>query len=396
LVHYCLSFLFFVFASFTAFAAEPLELAHLSSLSDADQYAKELIESYKDSKDKQVVILHVGNELPRELKWVIAHLEKADFKTEVQLVTKDQLESQLTNETEDSVKRLELVDYENPETREFVAQTRLNVREAASRTALALKYIFGMPNGFTLWIRMKSSPEDKARDMKSAHFQALQAGLSVALSLYVKHLNGAELNIVRPALGIAAWVWINLYKARAISEWMGQGRMVTESRPGVWKVVKHPLFLRLAVFGRSLLSNAIFMWGAFGYETAFSKAGIASMAMNSFFTLFSRYWFEEWLANRQARTLKDGTVVVEEGQHTPKTTMRLRNIFEFANGMLKNLNLAHVPYIEWVFPAMGMAGIIKTAYDKRRWPLRQGERLANWLMGREQARQCTAILVGKS
>jgi hypothetical protein len=142
-----------------------------------------------------------------------------------------------------------------------------------------------------------------------------------------------------------------------------------------------------------LIANAIFMWGAFGAERTFSADGMKLMAVNAFFTLFSRFWFEEWLANRQAKTLKDGTVVVEAGQHSPKTTMRLRNIFEFANGLMKNLSLAQVPYVQWIFPAMGVAGVLKATWDKRHSTRRQLDRAADRLLGRMRHEDCRTLLV---
>src|SRR4051812_13584157 len=98
-----------------SFAAENLAVraVNLESVSEADSYAKAWIENYRKESpnlDEPVLLLHVGNEVPEQLKWIVVHLERAHIPYELKLIQKDELDRELSNANS---KATELLSFKN-------------------------------------------------------------------------------------------------------------------------------------------------------------------------------------------------------------------------------------------------------------------------------------------
>lgn len=353
--------------------AGSLTSVNLSGLEDAESYALNVIEQYEkenprepgvDPKSREpLVLLHLGNEVPSSLQWVMVRLDRAEVPFRLELVTEKNLEQSLDKAREEG---LDLVAFEQEPSVDRGTATK-RVESIWRKSKLTLKQIFGLPNGLTLWVKLNRKSEEKRKEFKMASTQAAIASVSLWLTFFVSDPSIAfSSDAYRTIAAFSAWVWAFSYWARPIGEVMTQGRVVKEVSSGDWRVVKGNAFFWSASFVRSFLTNSIILAGVFGPEYVISAAGIATSSLNSLTNLFARSWVDKWIYDKQAATRKSGDVVRENGQHSAQTTIRLNFWWNFLYGGLKNVALLGLNNGATIlYGTMGAIGVSKQLWEDR-------------------------------
>jgi hypothetical protein len=221
------------------------------------------------------------------------------------------------------------------------------------------------------------------------------AGMTVGFSLYsATKLTHAEVSILQAVIVCSAWVWINVYNNRLVANWFNQGKSIMLTSPKNFEIVQNPWLVRFGIFLRSMIGNTLFLWAAFGFDHAFSLPGLGISATNSLTSLFSSFWFEEWISSKQGMIKSNGDVLVTKNSWSTKKVGTARTIFYTLNSFAKFANLLHVPYVSWVFPASGFYGVLRMIWNNRYESVRKIKRLTLWLTQQTyKFTQCQTLLI---
>lgn len=374
-------------------ADEP-DFVNLPTLADAEGYAKKLLSDATCLPAScEFEIYHFGSRIPQQLEWIAEAIGQTGRKVNIVRVSAEEMAAQLDGEKTASERVIAQLSYDAQSGSERQA-TQALTRESNgifARAKRTLKRFFGIPNGFTLWVKFKHSVESLSATQGLALRQTGLAALSMGGAMYLASQTTPEINRIAPTIALSAWVWLNMRFVQETTAVFGQARTLKYVGEGRYEVTRGVALNRALSFVRSVLTNAIVMTAAFGPESAFSPTGLALNLNNSVMTVFSKFWFDEWVTSKQATLKPDGTVVVEPGQWSPTQLARRREVFEFFNGLAKNLNLLGVPGVSWIFPASGIYGVIRTAYQDR---THLKESLTQ-LLRRAEARECVSVLALK-
>ena len=374
----------------TAFSDSPVA-TNLDGLKEAQDFSKYLIgKEGSEAGKRSFVVVHMGETLPEELQWVVLELEKAGHQVVVKQVTEKQVLFNIEVDAAESKKFYKRMSYDSQEL-QIVETAKKEHVGILDRAKLYVKKLFGIPKGFTYWFKIKRNAKQIAADASFTAMQMAMAGTSVGLTFYnlSKAPGGEDINYVAASAAIAAWHGLNMFYLNNVVALFGQGRAINKISDDEWKVTKNVALIRTLSFVRSMISNYILMLAAFGPETALSTTSLKVSVVNSFLTLFSRFWFDELSAKKQATIGRDGAVEIKKGQWSPMKMTVIRNVFEVVNGVLKNLHLVGVPGMNWIFPASGAYGLIKTGYQERKdyWP-----KIKN-MFRRAESQACSTLLI---
>jgi hypothetical protein len=351
----------------------------LETNSAADDYASELISQYrKNNADlssgqtpKEMVLVHLGDAPPAQLKWVILRLDAERIPYRLMLVTAQELEQTLADGQQKAEQLVLTQSQGSPD------EGLTRVRDLGQQSRLFLKQLFGLPRGLTLWffdfpaLGLKKNPmirtqEERSKELRRATISAMTAGAQVWATFYVTH--GHALLSPGMAAGLPvfmSWVWLWAYNARSWGGVMSQGKAFKETEPGVWKIKNSDVFFYTGAYMRGLLTNAIVM-SCFLNGDIFHWKTAGLMATNAGINLFARSWIDKWIIDRQATVLPDGRVEVQPGQHAPATTIQIRFWWEFGYGILKTLQLVgYSSVLDGVYQIMGAVGLSKKLYAER-------------------------------
>ena len=308
-----------------------------------------------------VTVYHVGNEIPDQVKWMAMMIDQRGYKVDLQLIT-------FAEALEKSYQRSDAL-------HKIVAARYGAITDSDADLRQRLRYLFGVPGGFTLWPKVTQSKDSKNDEIKSALRQMLIGGLSLTVSFYFSHSHPGLARALVPAVVGSAWIGFNFLFNTQLTEFFNQGMHVEpKKKGGGFAVGRSKLLNKFTIYGRSIITNSLILSSAMavGISPRFDwfpapSYLIAPLAIvtNSFISLFSRFFFEEWIGSKKATVLQSGEVVVEEGQFSPKFATRLREFFETGNGLAKNGDLVGIPMAKWVFWGMGVVGIIKSAQAAR-------------------------------
>ena len=380
--------------------ADELTATNIPTMAAADDFAKELVATLKKEAELDpttandpILIMHVGNELPAQLKWIVAHLEKSHIPFEIDLVEKTEVDAALDDARANAVESTSLLNYgEGP----GMAANQAAVRGVWQNAKFLGRRIFGLPNGFTLWTKLKRTAQQKLGEGGTSIMQGGIAGLSLGFSLYLAQKQGAAVHIAPAVAALAAWVTVNSYWGRQLADVQGQGATVTEAKPGIFKVRKGQAFFFMTATIRSLITNFLVVGSAFGFEQLMTPKGIETNIENTAVNLVARSWIDQWLNSHQATTMPDGTVVVKEGQWSPKKTIAINTIWNVAYGLLKNMHLLNLgSAAKWTYVVMGVTGALKMVYDERYWFKHRWENAAAGFKS-AATDQCESLLIRKS
>lgn len=387
----------------SAARAEDPQLTTLQSDADADAYVSQIQSKYSPVETK-IIVNHVGDSIPGTLRRAAIKLSKLGFEVEIHSVTGDEIRGDLERSLSEGARAVDEISYsddgrwnadEEAALKSNYLYTLGRMGEVARQVAGSLT---GVTGGISLWITIKRDEAiekfEKALGQKQGKFAL---GSLLGVSIYAKvqdvvtgvttkiiesgswpnaydllydlavSLETGEKSIVAPAIVLGAWVYVNIFYSRNINAFNSQGKMLAENvDPATgrskWVVKAHPIFMSGSIFLRSIMTNTLVVTAAYVFtepSTLLEASTGAGILSNAAFSLATRYAFEAWLAERQALISKDGTVLVSKTHHTPQETAKIRDRYEFWNGIFKNLNLLNVPYVKWIFPAYGA---VMTAY----------------------------------
>ena len=348
--------------------ATPRNLAisatNLETIADADAFAKHWVEDYlatTPNLDEPVSILHVGNELPEQLKWVLVHLDQAHIPYEIKLLTKAEVDASLTEARD---KGAELLSYNN----DALASAK-KTEGVWKKAKLIAKRVFGLPNGMTFWVKIKSNARQRWIEAGSAAFQSAQSGLSLGVSLYLVHKNGVPVHIA-PAVGlIMAWVAANSFYMRPIVGVLTQGRVIKETKAGQFKAQSSRLFFYMTSSLRAFVLNGLIVGTAFGWDQVLTAQSLQTNVENTALGLVAGSWVEQFINSRQARTGPDGKAILEAGKWSPAKTIIINTVWAtFYYGIVRNLHLLNYgSYGKWPYYAMAAVGSVYTIFQERFW-----------------------------
>ncbi len=380
--------------------ADELATTNVPTLAAADEFAKELVSKLKTqaaadpaSANDPILIMHVGSDLPVQLKWIIAHLEKSHIAYEIDLVEKSEVDAALADARDNAVASTSLLNYgEGP----GVATSQKAVNSVWQRAKFLGRRIFGLPNGFTIWTKLKRTTKQKLGEGGTSLMQGGIAGLSLGFSLYLAQSQGATVHIAPAVATLFAWVAVNSYWGRQLVDVQSQGATVTETKPGKFKVRKGQAFFLMTAAIRSMITNFLVVGSAFGFEQLMTPKGLETNIENTAVNLVARSWIDQWLNSHQATTMPDGSIVIKEGQWSPKKTIVINTIWNVAYGLVKNMHLLNLgSTAKWTYVVMGVTGALKMIYDERYWFKHKWERVAEGFRG-AAADQCESLLIRKN
>ncbi len=415
-LHFVTGGLLCLFVSLTAWASEApirLEGYHLTSMDEADAYAKKIAKAYLAEFSALPVqqwptipVVHVGDEVPTRIRWVVEYLNRLHIPVDFQHIKEEhvleklgELEARVAQEGHGSRADVANITSEPFDEAMGVALGELarEDRGLCQRIRQRTREFFKLQNGFTLWQKVTLNGKQRVQLIKQVVTQVALGSTTYFLTLCASDQSP---ELWRGTAVFASWIALNMYFARNIQELQSQGRTLREVRPpealterdprreGYYRVEVAPLFQRTGILIRSVVSNFIFLAGAYGFEAWTTPSLVAIAFTNSFFTLFSRFYFEEWIANHAARVQKDGTVLnpaplptgtpfrerfraFRAGPHSQEATNSLRFWLELGNGILKNMHLIDVPGGRYLFYGFGGLGIYANMRDStsslRRW-----------------------------
>ncbi len=411
----------------TTLRADTVQITGVDTLTEAETFARQYMsnnpEYFGDAVTRNerpiVQVLHLGDEIPNTTRWIILYLEAHGAKVQIETLTQAGFEAELQTQRQAAIEQVqELAVAEDPLSlsvrqqiyaQETPTQNDLqiliqNIRKLYNRAFLPARSLLGIPKGLTLWPQIKMKEEDRTRETRSAVFQSFVAAGQIAVTFSIKE-NIDVSNVIGAATTLGTWVFFNFYNMTRFNAIMGQGLTINRVGTQNFAVDRSVLTSRFLGYGRSILTNSLILIGAFGvpalinsgfdsaWNTIMTPENGARVLTNAFFSLFSRFWFDEWLIRNQATRLPDGRIVVEEGQHTPQQTNRYRTVFEIVQGVFKTMNLIGVESLGWVFPVSGMWGLAREAYAKRFGIWAGGQRLVQRMTRSRVNQECSTLLV---
>ncbi|MBI3543234.1 MAG: hypothetical protein HY075_08185 [Deltaproteobacteria bacterium] len=362
-----------LFFAVTVLADVGPRTVNLGTQTQADVFARELVAKYeKEAADKHVkpeeldpiLIVHVGNYPPKRLQWILMHLEAAKIPVELDLITADEMEQQLKEQHEKATTDAIHLDYD----RDSSEKHKRALGEVLKDSLLRTKQLFGLPNGITLWVKLKRSKGLKYAEAGLATLNAAISGASIAYSFYLNgQVEGVEPNHpLRAGLALAVWTWYTLYEGRRFGEIMTQAKVIKEESHGVFKPKASRLFTYAASMVRSLVTNAVVVAGAFGPEAILDMSRAEHSLWNTTEAMFTRGWIDEWFSKRMPTLGDDGTIVVKEGQWSLGKWTVLNSLKDVVLAFGKNVHLLGLGnWMEHTYWVMGAIGIAKLVYDER-------------------------------
>lgn len=361
---------------------EPPQKIGLYAIEDdelAAKFAEKLINDYEqaereagiDPKERTpIYIFHVGETLPFRLRNILVRLEHADFKVIIDLVKKEELDLKIKEEENREESDLRVLKYESglndEEKQAYVPLVRGERKKFLSRMKTAINDFFGVPNGFTFWMKFKRTRQEKLNDAKAAIVPTILSGVTAAATVYsVSPWASGDFHLAPAVITSMLWSFFNIYTARPFTEWASQGKNVFRDKKNRWTVERNSLGLRLGLVFRNLLMSSMVLVAGFGFDEIMSLTNIGALVASNYLAVATRFWFEDWLMHRQATVLNDGTIVVEDGQFTPTKTTAFRGFFELCNSVIQSLALVNFQPAQIAISASGFFSTLRTVYKMR-------------------------------
>jgi hypothetical protein len=242
------------------------------------------------------------------------------------------------------------------------------MRDAWEHTRLELRQFFGLPNGFSLWIKLERTAKLKWVEGGLALVNSLIAGASVAYTFYLTEKTGPAVHEYRAGIALALWSWWTLYESRRLSDLMHQAKVLKEVERGKFKPEASRIFAHFSHVARSLLANAIVLSAAFGLESAVTEMNIERNIWNTTVHLFARGWIDAWFDKRKPTIKESGAVIVEveKGQWQLGSWIMVNSLWNLFYMFGKNVSLLGLGgWADVGYYILGGVGVLKIAYDER-------------------------------
>lgn len=355
-----------------AYAGSPPtpQVMNLMNLSDAEVLTEKLLsQSAQTVSSDPIVIIHLGDTLPEQLKWIVLRLEQSGVPYRFEQISPAELAASLERGIE--------LTYSNVSTEEPPKRFGERFRSAGQNARLWLRQFFGTSGGIrglTLWVQVPRSEEIKKADftraVSTAAITAVNSGLAFA-SLYLSNGQAVDwVSTLSAATAISGWTFVNMYWFRQIHELMSQGLAVREVRDpagksGV-KIDSANPFIWASSFIRSMMSNTLVMAAAFGSE-AFTEEALGRSVDNSVINMFARSRITKYILDHTpTQKDKDGKIVVQPGQWSEKKASQINFLWNNGYGLLKGLHLVGMgPAIDFLYLGLAVFNTGWALWDDR-------------------------------
>lgn len=263
---------------------DDLRVTPIPSIDHADAFANELIRA-----NQPVLILHVGDYLPAQLKWILAILDLHKIPYTAKLVTPQELGEAVDREVE-GVR----VVLKRATPSQFVPP--------APKSVSFLRKVFGFPEGATMWFRFDRSLVPGLSDAA----RSLGDGVATALSIYSgKAMGLIEGDLLIPMVSITAWAMFNSGLANYFNRFMSAGRSIEVVGRTLKSRDNYLYSISLGTF-RAFLTNLVVFFSFHGLGWFDDPELIGDFVRSGFATPLARVAVDMYLRDRQPGLLGDG------------------------------------------------------------------------------------------
>ena len=381
-----------------------ITLQNLGSGEDAEQSADRLIRELRElagvdgaatgplpnaalgGRDNPLLILHVGEAIPRELKWVLLKLDAAEIRFDAKLVTPAEIDAEVAAAAEQGAPEfLQELRYAAgaEQSSSFLSDWARSEGTSsgserlgfAQKVRLKIRQTLGLAHGLTYWAHVPRTEQIRKFDFDKGLQSGGIAAFNVSVATYLHHMGGDAMSaaaigeMVRSAGTIGVWVFANMYHFRAMHEVMSQGKTLSEpDASGRVKVVASTPFFWTTNYLRSMLSNAFIKVSASGSD-ALAWDVFWRSHWNSFAGVFARSKIDKWISDRTpTRRDAEGNLVVLPGQWSAEVAGRVNFWWNNVYGFLKNLQFlglegAAGTTIDLLYYGLMAFNVSWTAYD---------------------------------
>ncbi len=366
----------------------PADYRNVGNLQEADQAVVEILK--KTANGKEVLLYHVGDDLPPNLDWMVKRLAQNRVRVQLFRISEEELQGELS--------RLETAPVEYQELMTFNRNERTGFRGLMDRARRAVSRLFGVQRSadLSLWVPVERSPEIVKIDRVRGIYSGITASASLGLSLvssYVVAGKPLEPAMVIPMVTLGTWVYYNVNHFRAVGQVMSQGVAVDATKAG-WRVRPSSSFYWSTSFLRSMLTNAIVQASINGPTAIFSEEALSTNVSNSILSVVSKSEIDKYIAAKTP-TLRDATgrILIQPGQWTEKQAANINFWWNFSHGMIKNLHLVQFDPAMMTYIFGGLAAINLGFLVKEQLPswINQLERFGK--TARKGAESCNTLLV---
>ena len=325
----------------------------------ANRIAEKILEERKTeprigTSDYPILIQHIGNRVPEELKWIAVNLKMRDIEVDLVQLKPSKIREEIDARETETKRILETLTYSKTESQEnskVLEQAFANTRESFDK-------FWGLPEGKLHGLsyfaeRIPISPAvkkaDSGRGIKAGLIAAASMTTSFVVSFLVKG-TPLDLNVMaHAATTLGFWVNYNVANFRTVGAMMGQGKkLVLKTVKGEpkWTFEATNSFFMFSRFIMGLVTNAM-ITAAIDVNKFADPNALFGIFSNAGIGLFARFKIDKAIQDRTPVT-KDSTgkIVVREGEFSEKAAGRIRFWWENLFGVAKNLDLVAGP--NWV------------------------------------------------
>lgn len=384
----------------------PVPATNLATKADADAFGRKIVDYYKNKafalgvKPEEldpITVVHLGNHPPEALEWVMLHLEAGKIPAKLELITEDQVDTELKRLAELDFRESSVLTYKTHTPSAVDEKRRRTTKEVLSAARLSLKRLFGLPNGFTLWFKWDRTGTRRAIDAGLGLLSGAIAGSSIAYSFYLSQkVEGADVHPLRAGIALGTWVWLITFESRRMSEFLTQSKVLVETKRNTFEATNSKLFTYCATLSRSLITNLIIFTSAFGLESALNLGNIEHSMWNSTVSMFARTIVDDWLSKKMPTLNDDGTITVDraKGQWTLAQWTLVNSVWNVLFYFGKNVHLLGLgSWGDWTYYVLGAAGVGYDIWQQRYNIHRKATQVIEAIKG-IKPRICESLVIG--
>jgi hypothetical protein len=344
--------------------ASDLPTSNLATSAEADLFAKNLVRKTREEAKELGIsikevdpfyIYHIGNSIPKQLRWILIHLEAAHIPFKLELITEAEFKAQSSQ-----IKEILKLEYDGG-----LKQTEES--EAISKAGLFLRKMFGTPEGLTAWLRFKQLFDLRPAHATLATASALVAGPLIAFTFYLDPKAGSmELAPIRAGIAWAAMTWVYIYNGPYFNEIMSQMKTVKKDIYGKVVATDSRTGTIISNTVRSSFFNAAVIVATYGLDSLFSSFRFFASAQNTIIHLFARLPIDDLIAKKKPTLNDDGSVDSSKGRWSLKKWIVIDLLTTISFSIPKIMHLLNVaPWSNNLYYAMGTLGLIKVLVHER-------------------------------
>lgn len=222
------------------------DMVQLPDVVAADRFAQQCVEENAQNP-QEVVVLHIGEEIPKELTWILATLDTHRIRYSARLITPSELETALA-QTQSALQYI-------------MKEHAVEIGDGAQQLATALQPApvpawrrwLGLPYGFSVWFRFDRSLTPNSSDFGRAALDASVTAVSIYGATFTGDIVG---DFWLPLAVITSWAGANTLMARYLNRFMSAGRATEVLGRAIKGRDNYPYSLTLSM-ARSLITNIV-------------------------------------------------------------------------------------------------------------------------------------------